>query len=80
MSAPSQRGSIVDDDVHGDGMVRRHAGQARIAHASVCCMFVPRDRTEVYTVVAPGPVTPILATQRGQRISISRTSALCFLF
>ena len=26
MSAPSQRGSIVDDGVHGDGMVRRHAG------------------------------------------------------
>ena len=31
MSAPSQRGSIVDDGVHGDGMVRRHAGQAAIA-------------------------------------------------
>ena len=34
--APSQRGSIVDEDVHGDGMVRRHAGQARIVHASTC--------------------------------------------
>ena len=32
----SQRGSIVDEDVHGDGMVRRHAGQARIVHASTC--------------------------------------------
>ena len=34
LSAPSQRGSIVDGGVHGDGMVRRHAGQAAIAHAS----------------------------------------------
>ena len=43
-------------------VVRRHAGQARIAHASACCMFVPRDQTEVYTGVAPGPGAPLLRT------------------